>query len=53
MYTFDTLAKCNFGGGREGGREGQDIYGLLLAPGLLNSKIVFKLHSRETYKKYI
>lgn len=38
-------------GGR--GREGQDIYGTFLASGSLNSKIIFKLHSRETYTKYI
>lgn len=49
----DTFAKSNSERGGEGGREGQDIYGMFLASGLLNSKIIFKLHSRETYKKYI
>lgn len=36
------------------GREGKDIYGMLLASELLNCRIIFKLHSRQTYtKKYI
>jgi len=40
--------------GRDKGREGKDIYGRLPASGLLNSRIILKLHSRETYtKKYI
>lgn len=37
-----------------GGREGIDIYGVLLASRLLRTSTIFKLRSRDMYtKKYI